>query len=69
MEKMFGDCTGLTSLDISTFNTSKCINFNEMFINDDGLDLYYNKTICDNLVDQIPNYVKKHDISDNDNFN
>ena len=64
MQNMFVNCTKLTSLNISTFNTSKCTNFNGMFDNDQGLDLYYNKTMCSNLEIQIPDYVNKHDINE-----
>ena len=63
MEYMFGSCSKLTSLDISTFNTNNCDNFTNIFENDNVLELYVNFTACPNLKNEIPDYVKYHDVS------
>ena len=57
MEYMFGSCLKLSSLDISTFNTKQCLNFTNMFENDENLTLYINPDSCSNLIDHIPLYV------------
>ena len=65
MQKMFSNCTKLISLNISTFNTSSCNNFTDMFKDDDGLVLYLDKKICGNLIDELPDYVDYYDIHEN----
>ena len=65
MEYMFASCIKLTSLNISTFNTSKCKNFNFMFENDEGLDLYVDNKTCENLIEYLPTYINIHDIHEN----
>ena len=62
---MFGYCIKLTSLNISSFDTNNCKNFNDMFIDDDGLKLYIDSRICSNLVKEIPTFVDVVDISKN----
>ena len=65
MQNMFGSCTKLTSLNISTFDTNKVTNFTNMFENDNGLNLYLDSKICSNLKQQLPNFINVHDISEN----
>ena len=65
MGSMFESCIKLSSLDISTFNTSGCKNFTNMFENDEGLNLYIDSKISSNLMQQIPGFVKVNDISKN----
>ncbi len=62
---MFGSCSKLSSLDISSFNTNKCKSFSHIFENDEGLNLYYNSKTCSNLKDNIPSFVITHDVSEN----
>ena len=63
MRNMFGSCMMLSSLDISTFNTKNVKNFTDMFLNDDGLDLYVDFSKCSNLKEILPVYINVHDIS------
>jgi hypothetical protein len=44
-------------LDITSFNSNKCSNFNEMFTDCKNLNLTLNRKNCQNLIDSIPNYV------------
>ena len=61
MQKMFSSCISLTSLNITTFNTQNCIDFTEMFEND-NLDLYVDSSICPNLIkSEIPETVAIYD--------
>ena len=60
MNYMFGSCTKLNSLDISTFNTTNCKSFTNMFENDKNLNLYINFDITNNLRETIPNYINVH---------
>ena len=64
MPNMFGSCTGLTSLNISMFDTTACYMFSGIFENDKNLELYVNYTKSKNLKDNIPEYVKVHDVSE-----
>ena len=57
MDNMFYSCISLTSLDISSFNIEKCNYFNDMFTNDEVLQLYIDKSKCQKLIDIIPGYV------------
>ena len=63
MEKMFANCISLKSLDITTFDTQNCNNFEDIFLNDENLELYYKSNLCPNLI--IPDYVHPHDMKDN----
>ena len=57
MEKMFFSCIKLTSLNLTSFDTTACYNFNNMFDNDIDLDLYIDKNKCSNLIEKLPEYV------------
>ena len=57
MEKMFFSCIKLTSLNLTSFDTTACYNFNNMFDNDIDLDLYIDKNKCANLIAKLPEYV------------
>ena len=61
MEQMFSSCTKLSYLDLSSFDTHTCTNFNNMFENDIDLDLFIDKNKCSNLIEQLPDYVHYHD--------
>ena len=63
MRNMFSSCKTLTSLDISTFNTKNVKNFTDIFLNDDGLNLYVDFNKCSNLKEYIPININVHDIS------
>ena len=63
MPNMFGSCTQLTSLDISMFDTTTCYMFSGIFENDKALELTVNYNVSKNLKDNVPEYVKVHDIS------
>ena len=63
MRNMFSSCTKLTSLDITSFNTTACTKFTNMFENDNGLNLYINSKICPNLKEQLPSFLQVHDIN------
>ena len=63
MSYMFAGCLNLKSLDLSTFNTKSTQKFDNMFEEDEGLDLYINKNNCENLLKSIPQYVNVHDVS------
>ena len=63
MEKMFRDCISLSSLDISTFKTETCQNFEEMFENDENLNLTLSYKSCQNLIKTLPSYVNTIDSS------
>ena len=65
MQYMFGSCYELTSLDISSFNSNNCKNFTNMFKNDKNLELYINSTLCKNLIDTVPEYVRIYNYSRN----
>ena len=65
MSYMFAGCTNLKSLDLSTFSTISTLKFNNMFDEDEGLDLYINKNNCENLLRNIPEFIKVHDVSNN----
>ena len=62
MGYMFSSCTELKTLNISSFNTQACLNFDYMFENCEGMELYINGNICPNLIEHIPQYVNYHDI-------
>ena len=65
MSYMFAGCLNLKSLDLSTFSTKSTIKLNNMFDEDEGLDLYINKNNCENLLQNIPIYINVHDVSNN----
>ena len=65
MQNMFSSCLKLTSLNITTFNTSSCKNFDNIFLNDENLNLYIDSKMCQNLMEKIPDFIKIHDISNN----
>ncbi len=65
MQNMFSDCFSLSYLDISSFNTENCLNFEKMFDNDEGLNLTLNYKTCKNLKDALPVYINPHDSSEN----
>ena len=62
MQNMFSNCISLTSLELNTFNTKECKNFNNMFENDENLDLYINNETCSNLISELPEYINVHGI-------
>ena len=57
MTKMFGYCPSLKSLDISTFKIDKCNEFNAIFEQDVGLQLYITENTYKKLKYYIPEYV------------
>ena len=57
MEYMFAYCPNLISVDILNFNIEKCNNFEKMFEEDIGLQLYINSYKCEKLIETIPYYV------------
>ena len=59
---MFANCLSLKTLNITSFNTENCLNFDNMFLNDENLDLYYKSKNCPNII--IPKYVNAHDVID-----
>ena len=63
MDYMFGSYINLNSLNITSFNTSNCQSFNNMFENDEGLILYIDSRICPNLKNEIPDFVNVNDIN------
>ena len=65
MKNMFSSCTKLTSLNITSFNTTICTNFTNMFEDDNVLNLYINSKICPNLKEQLPSFLEVHDININ----
>ena len=65
MGNMFASCIELKELNIGTFNTRFCNNFENMFDNCNGLDLYLNIKNCENLIDEIPDFVTYHNIEEN----
>ena len=65
MSYMFAGCLNLKSLNISTFSTQLTEKFDNMFENDEGLDLYINMNNCENLLKIIPDYVNVYDVSNN----
>jgi surface protein len=60
MENLFANCLSLKSLDITSFNTQNCQIFDNIFLNDENLTLYYKAKNCPNL--EIPKYVNAHDV-------
>ena len=52
----------LKTLNIIFFNNQECLNFDYMFENCEGMELYINGNICPNLIEHIPQYVNYHDI-------
>ena len=62
MKNMFSNCLSLSSLDLSSFNTTICKNFENMFDNDENLDLYINNETCSNLVGTLPEYNNIHGV-------
>ena len=65
MDNMFSTCSKLTSLNIGSFNTINCKNFTNMFENDNNLELYLNYQTCSNLKNELPSFIKPHDINEN----
>ena len=65
MQYMFASLVKLTSLDISTFNTTACTNFENMFLDDTDLHLTIDSRLCKSLLDKIPKYVNVTDLNDN----
>ena len=64
MEKMFFSCKSLTTLNLSSFDTHTCSNFNNMFENNIYLEIYINRTKCANLIEKLPDYIYIHDINE-----
>ena len=62
MENLFANCLTLKNLDITSFNTQNCQNFENIFLNDENLELYYKAKNCPNL--DIPPFIKAHDMSE-----
>ena len=58
MESMFDSCTNLHMLDLSTFNTEKCQNFNNMFNKADSMKVVVNQKTGKNLGEAIKDYVE-----------
>ena len=60
MEKMFYSCSKLSSLDLSSFETNQCSNFNDMFTNISSIKVKIDSTKgakmkaelknCDNVI-------------------
>ena len=59
MYNMFKNCKNLKKLDLSSFETDKCLSFHGMFDGIDNLTVYVNKQMkhCQNLIDSIPGNV------------
>ena len=65
MPYMFAGCLNLKSLDLSTFSTKLTQKFDNMFAEDEGLDLYINKNNCENLINTLPEFINVHYVSNN----
>ena len=68
MQYMFNNCSKLTSLDITSFNTGICENFENIFDNDIKLFLTIDSRISPSLVEHIPEYVNVTDINKKNNY-
>ena len=62
MQFMFSTCIELTSLDISSFDTNACQNYENMFLNDTELNVVIDSSISPDLRKNIPDYVNVTDI-------
>lgn len=64
MNSMFNSCSQLKELNICSFNTQFCNNFDHIF---DGckLELYLNEKNCSNLIEKNPSNINYHDVGMN----
>ena len=63
MQYMFASCVSLTSLNIGSFFTANVEKLDNIFENDEGLQLYMDFKTCANLRAILPDYVTANDIS------
>ena len=54
---MFESCINLKSLDLSSFITSKCEDFTNIFKDDEGLILFIDEKNNKKLIENLPDYV------------
>ena len=64
MESMFDSCKDLKYLDLTSFNTQRCIKFSNMFANTENMTVLVNSLYCDNMIDEIQEYVNLVIIND-----
>ena len=57
MESMFDSCNEMKNLSLVSFNTRKCINFNNMFANTENMVVKVKSKYCTNMIDNIKDYV------------